>query len=158
MKITTRSVDEVSIAADFEPDRSDLTITRLVDRYARTLYRIAFLILHCSQQAEESVQDTFVRVLKHRDQLAQIREPKVWLIRIVWNIALDEKGRAKTRPKTQDISLVERSLQFDGSVDERAAAIQHRERILECVDHLPDKEREVLLLSAFEELDSVEIA
>jgi RNA polymerase sigma-70 factor (ECF subfamily) len=39
-----------------------------------------------------------------------------------------------------------------------AAAAQHHARVLACVEQLPAKEREVLLLSAFEELTSVEIA
>jgi RNA polymerase sigma-70 factor (ECF subfamily) len=44
------------------------------------------------------------------------------------------------------------------SAEERAAAAQHHAHVLGCVDQLPAKERQVLLLSAFEELNSVEIA
>jgi RNA polymerase sigma-70 factor (ECF subfamily) len=44
------------------------------------------------------------------------------------------------------------------SAEERAAAAQHHAQILALVDRLPAKEREVLVLSAFEELSSVEIA
>jgi RNA polymerase sigma-70 factor (ECF subfamily) len=44
------------------------------------------------------------------------------------------------------------------SAEELAAAAQHHAHVLACVDRLPIKEREVLLLSAFEELTSVEIA
>jgi RNA polymerase sigma-70 factor (ECF subfamily) len=39
-----------------------------------------------------------------------------------------------------------------------AAAAEHHANVLTCVEQLPAKEREVLLLSAFEELTSVEIA
>jgi RNA polymerase sigma-70 factor (ECF subfamily) len=44
------------------------------------------------------------------------------------------------------------------SAEERAAAAQHHAHVLACVEQLPEKERQVLLLSAFEELNSVEIA
>jgi RNA polymerase sigma-70 factor (ECF subfamily) len=44
------------------------------------------------------------------------------------------------------------------TAEERTVAAQHHAHVLACVDQLPVKEREVLLLSAFEELSSVEIA
>jgi RNA polymerase sigma-70 factor (ECF subfamily) len=44
------------------------------------------------------------------------------------------------------------------SAEERVAAAQYHAHVLACVEQLPAKEREVLMLSAFEELNSVEIA
>jgi len=44
------------------------------------------------------------------------------------------------------------------SAEEIASAAQHHAKVLGCVEKLPAKERQVLMLSAFEELSSVEIA
>jgi RNA polymerase sigma-70 factor (ECF subfamily) len=44
------------------------------------------------------------------------------------------------------------------SAEELTSAAEHHARVLGCVDRLPEKERQVLVLSAFEELPSVEIA
>jgi len=105
------------------------------------------------------VQEAFLRVLRHREQLGEVRDHRVWLIRIVWNIVLDRKRRAKTRPETDDVAELTRVLPAVGlSADERAMAAQHHSHVLQCVEQLPAKEREVLLLSAFDELSSVEIA
>jgi RNA polymerase sigma-70 factor (ECF subfamily) len=83
----------------------------------------------------------------------------VWLIRIVWNVVLDRKRRAKTRPETDDVAEVARVLPSKGmSAEQVAVAAEHHARVLSCVEQLPAKEREVLMLSAFEELSSVEIA
>ncbi len=72
---------------------------------------------------------------------------------------LDRKRRAKTRPETDDVSELARVLPATGlSAEETAAATQHHARVLGMVDKLPPKERQVLVLSAFEELSSVEIA
>ena len=131
----------------------------LVGQYASTLYRVAFSILRNPSDAEDAVQEAFVRVLRHRDSLGEVRDHRVWLIRIVWNIVLDRKRRAKTRPETDDVAELARVLPSTGlSAEERAAAAQHHAHVLGCVDQLPAKEREVLMLSAFEELSSVEIA
>ncbi len=135
------------------------TLAALVEQYASTLYRVAFSVLRNAADAEDAVQEAFLRVLRHRDSLEEVRDNRVWLIRIVWNIVLDRKRRAKTRPETDDVSELTRVLPATGlSAEESAAAAQHHARVLAMVDRLPVKEREVLVLSAFEELSSVEIA
>lgn len=134
-------------------------LAALVEQYAPTLYRVAFSVLRNAADAEDAVQETFLRVLRHRDTLEEVRDHRVWLVRIVWNIVLDRKRRAKTRPETDDVSELARVLPAEGlSAEERAAALQHHSHILALVEGLPSKEREVLQLSAFEELSSVEIA
>jgi RNA polymerase sigma-70 factor, ECF subfamily len=137
----------------------DATLAALVDEYAGTLYRVAFSVLRNPSDAEDAVQEAFLRVLRHRDTLGEVRDRRVWLIRIVWNIVLDRKRRAKTRPETDDVSELARVLPSDGlSAEEIASAAQHHAHVLACVERLPVKERQVLMLSAFEELNSVEIA
>ncbi len=134
-------------------------VAALVDEYASTLYRVAYSVLKNAQDAEDAVQETFLRVLRHRDTLHEVRDRRVWLVRIVWNIVLDRKRRAKTRPETDDIAELTWVLPAKGmSAEERASAAQHHMQVLSLVERLPAKEREVLLLSAFDELSSVEIA
>src|ERR1700721_4189154 len=137
----------------------DAALAALVDQYAGALYRVAFSVLRNQADAEDAVQEAFVRVVRHRDALNEVRDQRVWLIRIVWNIVLDRKRRAKTRPETDDVADLARVLPSEGlSAEERAAAAEHHAYVLGCVEKLPDKERQVLMLSAFEELNSVEIA
>jgi RNA polymerase sigma-70 factor (ECF subfamily) len=135
------------------------TLAALVSQYTATLYRVAFSVLRNATDAEDAVQETFLRVLRHRDTLHEVRDQRVWLIRIVWNIVLDRKRRAKTRPETDDMADLARVLPSDGlTAEEIASAAQHHAHVLACIDQLPSKERQVLMLSAFEELSSVEIA
>jgi RNA polymerase sigma-70 factor, ECF subfamily len=137
----------------------DAALAALVDQYAGALYRVAFSVLRNQADAEDAVQEAFVRVLRHRDTLGEVRDHRVWLIRIVWNIVLDRKRRVKTRPETDDVADLARVLPMKGlSAEEVAAAAQHHAHVLACVDQLPAKERQVMMLSAFEELSSVEIA
>ena len=134
-------------------------LAALVSLYSGTLYRVAFSVLRNASDAEDAVQEAFLRVLRHRDTLGEVRDQRVWLIRIVWNIVLDRKRRAKTRPETDDVAELARVLPADGlTADDRVAAAQHHSHVLSCVEQLPAKERQVIMLSAFEELTSVEIA
>ncbi len=140
-------------------DAKDALLASLVTQYAGTLYRVAYSVLRNAADAEDAVQETYLRVLRHRETLDEVRDQRVWLIRIVWNIVLDRKRRAKTRPETDDVAELARVLPANElSAEERTAAAQHHAHVLACVEQLPAKEREVLMLSAFEELNSVEIA
>jgi len=149
----TAAADAVRLQAE------EAALAALVNQYAGALYRVAFSVLRNPSDAEDAVQEAFLRVLRHRDQLSDVRDPRVWLIRIVWNIVLDRKRRAKTRPETDDVSELARVLPSKGlSAEQLASAAQHHAHVLACVEQLPVKEREVLMLSAFDELTSVEIA
>ena len=154
MEIAPRAVED-----EAREQVEEEALEALVGQYASTLYRVAFSILRNPSDAEDAVQEAFLRVLRHRDTLGEIRDHRVWLIRIVWNIVLDRKRRAKTRPETDDVAELARVLPARGlSAEQRAAAAQHHAHVLSCVDQLPAKEREVMVLSAFEELTSVEIS
>jgi len=135
------------------------TIAQLVAEYSTALYRVAFSVTRNAAEAEDAVQETFLRVLRHESRLDEIRDYRVWLVRIVWNIVLDKKRRAKTRPEGEDIADHARMLTTgERGADSTVISSQEHARILALVDRLPAREREALLLSAVEELTTAEIA
>ena len=135
------------------------TIAQLVAEYSTTLYRVAFSVTRNAAEAEDAVQETFLRVLKHESRLDDIRDYRVWLVRIVWNIVLDRKRRAKTRPENEDIADHARALpSIERAADQTVISNEEQARILALVDRLPRREREALLLSAVQELTTGEIA
>jgi RNA polymerase sigma-70 factor (ECF subfamily) len=159
MEIPNSAVSDEARTQAERTRAEEATLAALVSQYAGTLYRVAFSVLRNAADAEDAVQEAFMRVLRHRDTLDEVRDQRVWLIRIVWNIVLDRKRRAKTRPETDDVSELARVLPCTGlSAEQIASAAQHHAHVLACVEQLPANERQVLMLSAFEELTSVEIA
>jgi RNA polymerase sigma factor (sigma-70 family) len=64
-------------------------VTALVEEYSTTLYRVAYSVTRNAADAEDVVQETFLRVLRHRNKLAEVRDYRVWLVRIAWNLVLD---------------------------------------------------------------------
>ena len=82
---------------------------------------MAFSVLRNAADAEDAVQEAFLRVLRHRDTLGEVRDHRVWLIRIVWNIVLDRKRRAKTRPETDDVAELARVLPVDRALRREVA-------------------------------------
>jgi RNA polymerase sigma-70 factor (ECF subfamily) len=134
-------------------------VTGLVEEYSATLYRVAYSVTRNAADAEDVVQETFLRVLRHLNKLGEVRDYRVWLVRIAWNLVLDRKRRAKSRPQTDDFEEVARVLPAtDLSAERLAITGQRYAQILGLIDTLPAREREVLLLSAVKELSTVEIA
>lgn len=149
------------IARALDKNQTDAAqiITALVAEYSTALYRVAFSVTRNAAEAEDAVQETFLRVLRHQERLSEIRDYRVWLVRIVWNIVLDRKRRAKTRPENEDLSNQARVLASgERGADERVISNEERGRILALIDRLPRREREALLLSAVEDLTTAEIA
>jgi RNA polymerase sigma-70 factor (ECF subfamily) len=139
-----------------ESVRSEVDLAALVETYSALLFRVAHSVLRSRTEAEDVVQDAFVRVLEHRRSLPEVRDMRVWLVRIVWNLALDRRRRI--RPEQLDEifagTLAARNLPADRALDEA----QRIGSVLREMERLPKGERHVLLLSAIEELGTAEMA
>jgi RNA polymerase sigma-70 factor (ECF subfamily) len=131
-------------------------IAVLVADFSGFLYRLAFSVLRNRAEAEDVVQETFLRVVVQRGQLAAVREFRPWLARIAWNLALDRKR--KVQPEQMDEVLAAGLLANGRPADIALADAGYVRHVLEALDRLPRAEREVLLLSAMDDLTTAEIA
>jgi len=139
-----------------EGSRSEVDLADLVETYSALLFRIAHSVLRSRAEAEDAVQDVFVRVLEHRRSLPAVRDMRVWLIRIAWNLALDRRRRIRPEQMNEGFaqSLVACSVPADKAMDEA----QRMSTVLRELERLPKGERHVLLLSAVDELGTAEMA
>lgn len=143
------------VLSGMEKARSETDLAALVETYSALLFRVAYSVLRSRTEAEDVVQDVFLRVLEHQRSLPAIRDLRVWLVRIAWNLAVDRRRRV--RPDQMDDvftrSLVAKNLPIDQAINE---ASKLRSALNE-LERLPRKERQVLLLSAIEEMSTAEI-
>jgi RNA polymerase sigma-70 factor, ECF subfamily len=139
-------------AAERVEAEPDLTV--LVHAYSGLLYRVALSVLRNAAEAEDVVQDTFVRVLQQR-RLSDVREMRPWLVRIAWNLAIDRKRRVPV--EQMDEMFAAGMVSREVAADDALAEAGRMRAVLDAIERLPMKEREVLLLSAMEELSTAEI-
>src|SRR5436190_22219254 len=66
-------------------------VETLVREHGRFVFQVAYSVLRHAHDAEDVVQETFLRVVRHRSELNEVREPRAWLARIAWRIALDRQ-------------------------------------------------------------------
>lgn len=135
---------------------SEVDLTALVETYSALLFRVVYSVLRSRAEAEDVVQDAFVRVLKHRKTLPEVRDMRVWLVRIAWNLAIDRRRRI--RPESMDAVFAESLVSPGVSAEKAVADAQHFQTVLRELERLPREERHVLLLSSLDQLDNREIA
>jgi len=135
---------------------ADTSLTALVDTYSTLLFRVAHSVLRNPTEAEDVVQDTFVRVMENKQKIPAIRDLRPWLVRITWNLALDRRRRI--RPDQLDEAFAQALTGRNTPADLALDDARELARVFHEIDRLPRAERQILLLSAIEELDTRELA
>jgi RNA polymerase sigma-70 factor (ECF subfamily) len=102
----------------------------LVEEYAPLLFRVVHSVLRTQADAEDVVQDAFVRVMEHRSTLPAVRDMRVWLVRIAWNLAIDRKRRI--RPEQMDDVFVQSLVSRELPADEVLQDARRLGRVLAC--------------------------
>jgi RNA polymerase sigma-70 factor (ECF subfamily) len=139
-----------------EGARSELDLTALAETYSGLLFRVAYSVLRSRAEAEDVAQDVFVRILKRSPDLLTVRDLRVWLIRITWNLSIDRRRRI--RPEQIDEDFAKSLVATNAPADEALGNAQRMMAVLRELEKLPRAERQVLLLSTVEELETLEVA
>lgn len=135
--------------------------------YAGSMYRTALLLTGQSQDAEEAVQETFVKCWFSCRELKETEAFEVWLRKILVRTA--GKIRRRQRPQASLEQVLEKAAEEGGSegvledpeaVQPLDAVIQKEERfqLWNLLRGLPEKQRTVLILYYYEDLPVKEIA
>lgn len=135
----------------------------LMRRYNLRVYRVARTILRNDAEAEDVMQETYVRAYQHLDQFAGRAKFSTWLTKIAVYEAL---GRIRRRGRNEDLeSLSETSLHTMTKVTagtrnpERQTYDRELKMVLEAaIDALPAGYRSVFVLRAVEGLSVAETA
>jgi len=131
-----------------------------VREHARLVYRIAYSVLRNHHDAEDATQETFVRVLRYKKKLEGVRDPKTWLARIAWRVAVE---RSRKRPEisiseTKAANAVIELRSQLASAEENAVGKEIGELLASLISALPGPLRDALRLSTIEELSPREVA
>jgi RNA polymerase sigma-70 factor, ECF subfamily len=143
----------------------------LMERYQRKVYALAFGMVHNPEDAQEMVQEAFIKVHRNLDRFQGTSSFYTWLYRIAVNACIDflrreKKSRGSTdyddrvahheRVNESEFPLVSSaSTETPGRVQSRS---ELNKQIRLALAALSDKHREVILLREIEGLSYTEIA
>lgn len=141
----------------------------LVDRYSQTVYGLAFGISGNRHDAEDIVQETFVRVFQHIDQFEPSRGSfRSWLLTIARNQAINLFAKLRRNvgnffsgkdPGEDEMLQARNSLwERPQGAEELLQTKQEFLRVTQAVDRLPERQKTALLLKAHDNMSYEEIA
>jgi RNA polymerase sigma-70 factor (ECF subfamily) len=143
--------------------RQDGTALRLImERHNRGLYRIARSVLGDDAEAEDVVQEAYLRAFTHLDSFRGEARLATWLTRIALNEAL---GRLRARRPCVELKKIDMiddqgearvivlpTARQEGDPEAAAARAEIRRLIERAIDRLPDPFRIVFVLRDVEEM------
>ena len=128
-------------------------LDRLVEQYQVAVLRICYLYLHDRSQAEDAVQETFLKVYRTLDSFRGECSEKTWIMKIAMHVCCDIR-------RTGWFRFVNRHVTPDMFADRTAAVLpdERDEELSAAVMGLPHRLREVILLYYYQGLKVNEIA
>ncbi|MBN2450176.1 MAG: sigma-70 family RNA polymerase sigma factor [Lentisphaeria bacterium] len=149
MKLTDEECATVRQAMAGDLDAFDA----LVIRFARLVYAQSFTILHDREEAEDVVQEAFVKAYSFRLRLLQPERFPQWLLAIARNVARDHLRRRHPGDRDRGSGVPE-AVEGLGPSPLRAAEIADDvARLQAALGTLPKRYRRALLLRYVEGLD-----
>jgi RNA polymerase sigma-70 factor (ECF subfamily) len=139
----------------YAPER-ERRFAALVERHSRLMFRVAFSLLRNTQDAEDAVQEAFLKLYRG-EAWRRMEDEKAFLARTVWRVGLNRLPNPKHREQALEAAEEPFTSEFDSP--EASAVRGARAALLRrMIESLPEDLRRVLVLSAIEELNSREIA
>jgi RNA polymerase sigma-70 factor, ECF subfamily len=134
----------------------------LMRRHNQRLYRVARSVVRDDAEAEDVLQDTWVRAYEHLDQFAGRASFATWVTRIAFYEALARARKSKRWTPVEDetgeiIPAVEREHQVE-TPEAEAMRGELRDILQAAVDALPDGYRTVFVLREIERLSTIDTA
>jgi RNA polymerase sigma-70 factor (ECF subfamily) len=144
-------LSEPKLVATNDVTTPDAQFVALVNRQSGFIFRIAYAVLRNYQDAEDVVQETFLKLYRS-GAWHDIRDEPGFLARVAWRIAVGRIIPRGRDPLDMEIASQECNPEV-AAMDADWNAIVHR-----LIDALPEDLRQPLALFALEELDSPQIA
>ncbi len=137
----------------------------LIERHQKRLFVSAFQVLRNREDAEDVVQEALARSFSSLSSFHGRSSLATWLHRIVFNLAIDLKRRAKRRggeALTYDDGITPALGMRDGEAGATPEAAlrqkEQRERLMAVLDELSDEHRQAIMLREFEGMSYDDIA
>jgi RNA polymerase sigma-70 factor (ECF subfamily) len=129
----------------------------LVESHSAEIFAYLWRMLTHSDEAEECLQDTFLRAYRAYSRLPPTPRTRAWLYRIATNVARTHLKR-RLRIAAQTADLDPDLLQSGPSAAAHLEQQQSLAAVLAAVNALPTKQRAALLMRKYQEMEYADIA
>lgn len=117
------------------------------------LYRVACRLLGSAAEAEDAVQDLYLKLWQTSGSLDGVRNPKTYCLTLLRNSCLDRLKSKRMSGRSSMDGVEPEQPPEDGQI----AARQKMQAVLEAVESLPERERTVLKMKIIDDLSYEQI-
>ncbi|MBQ3383316.1 MAG: RNA polymerase sigma factor [Bacteroidales bacterium] len=110
------------------------------------LYRVAYYILENEADAQDALQELYLKLWKGKDFLDNVLNPQAYSIRLLKNICID---RIRSSRKTVPAEIVP-EVEDDRPQDERIDSRERLQKVLAAIKSLPERQGQILRLRLVE--------
>lgn len=118
------------------------------------LYRLAKRLLVSSEEAEDAVQEVYLKLWKGREKIANYKNPEAFAMTMTKNFCLD---RLKSR-QASNLKIVHSNYQTSENLQKQIEANDGVSLVFELMKSLPEQQRMILQLRDVEQYEYAEIA
>jgi RNA polymerase sigma-70 factor, ECF subfamily len=133
----------------------------IVEGYSRDVFRLAFRITRNEEDAEDTVQETFLRAYRKLDSFESRASFGTWLYRVTANSAIDIlRRRNRLRDRNEPIPESDSDARLGHAPTQEGGVLgrQVRERVESALSGLSDLERTAFVLRHFEDMSLAEVS
>jgi len=138
-------------------DGDSLAFELLFEQYSSKLFYFVNKYLNIKEESEEIVQDVFLNLWKHKKDIRSAEAFKSYLYKIALNNIRNYYIKKQVQEKHKQLIAQEYLIESDSGIDEPDYESVIK-RVDQLIEQLPEKRREIFLLSRKEGLDVSEIA
>lgn len=149
-----RPMERVILVETPIPCSDAVDFDAIVTGHGRLLFGIAYAVLRNPEDAEDVVQETFIRAFRSGD-IGKVERMQPWLGRIAWRLALNRRKRRAKNEQDLEREALARTLPIQEAGAEALLLKKEREAMLErLLRSLPDELRETVVLLAVDGISS----
>ncbi len=137
------------------------SFAEIYTRYHEPLYSLAVRMLRNTQEAEEVLQDSFVKIWKNAAKFDSTKSrPFTWAVTITKRTCIDRMRKRKLQYADSSIEENDANTPFTSNENIRKSAELSDEtaRVRKALDEIPEKQSAALELALFSEMTHTEIA
>ncbi|OGO17777.1 MAG: hypothetical protein A2Z14_06905 [Chloroflexi bacterium RBG_16_48_8] len=136
---------------------STLNFDAVIERYSGEIFSYLWRILNGHEDAEDCLQEVFLRAYRAFNRLNQEANIRAWLYKIATNTSISFRKK-RIRRESQELYVDDDLASPEPSPSDRTESKERLRILMQAINNLPNRQRSALMLRKYQELSYADIS